>query len=400
MLLWESLLSALTSIRSNKLRSFLTVLGIIIGVGSVMTMMSLVEGARRNVLKQFQSLGASTIFVVFAPEEKTLRKRGVFKGLTMADAEAIRRGCDLVSLVCPERSFWDRVVRGNREHRGKVTGVNAEIQQLISVDVEKGRGLTPEDVSESRSVCVLGKAVADELFGEENPIGKEVRVRGVRLLVVGVLAKQGRILGQDLDANVHVPLTVVLKRLAGGQVLSSIEAKAVSPELVEEAADQIWTILRLHHQDVKDFIVDTPATMVSAVNKTLNLFSLVLGGVGGLAMLVAGIGIMNIMLVSVTERTREIGIRKAVGATQQAILTQFLTEAGALSGGGGVLGVAFGYSLAWAVGAIMKDKMPTNVPVWAAVLAFSVSVAVGVFFGWFPAWKAARLDPIEALRTE
>lgn len=401
MKLVQCFLVALASLRANKLRSFLTMLGIIIGVGSVIVMVSLVEGARYQVIKEFEELGSNLIFVVYAPEQRESgRRRGVFEGLTLEDAEAIKRDCPLVAKVSPEMRFSAKVRHGKKEREVPIMGVGEEVNDVINVRISQGRTVDRMDVRKWRRVCVLGQKVVDDLFGKDDPIGQEVRVWNVRLQVIGVLAKKGRSLGEDRDNFVYVPLTAIHKRFIGGKIIASITVKAVSPEKTNEAADQIWELLRRRHENVQDFIVDTQVGILKSVGKIINIFALVLGGIGGLSLLVGGIGIMNIMLVSVTERTKEIGLRKAVGAKRRDILIQFLTESMTLSLIGGLFGMGFGASLSWLVGFVMKDKLPTHVPIWAALTAFIFSAAVGIFFGIYPAMRAARLDPIVALRHE
>jgi|YNPNPStandDraft_1061719.scaffolds.fasta_scaffold16175_2 putative ABC transport system permease protein len=401
MKLIQCFLVALASLRANKLRSFLTMLGVIIGVGSVIVMVSLVEGARHQVVKEFEELGSNLIFVVYAPEQRESgRRRGVFEGLTLEDAEAIKRDCPLVAKVSPEMRFNAKVRHGKKEREVPVMGVGEDVNDVINVRVARGRPIDRMDVRNWRRVCVLGQKVVDALFEQEDPIGQEVRLWNVRLRVIGVLAKKGRSLGEDRDNFVHIPLTAIHKRFIGGKIIAAITVKAVSPEKTTEAADQIWELLRRRHENVQDFIVDTQEGILKSVGKIINIFALVLGGIGGLSLLVGGIGIMNIMLVSVTERTKEIGLRKAVGAKRRDILVQFLTESMTLSVIGGLFGMGFGASLSWTVGYVMKDRLPTHVPLWAALTAFVFSAAVGIFFGIYPAMRAARLDPIVALRHE
>jgi putative ABC transport system permease protein len=393
---------ALRALWGNKGRSLLTTLGIIIGVGSVIVTVSIVEGARDRVTREFESIGSNLIFAVWMPDRRgSAARRGVFEGLVLEDARAIERECDLLKGVCPSIEFRAPVRVGREERVTKVMGISETANDVLNVEIGHGRSISYDDVEEWRKVCVLGQELVENLFPNGDPLGREVEVRGVRLEVVGILAPKGRAMGENRDDCIYVPLTTVHKRLVGQKILSSILAQAASPLHVEEAADQIWaTIRRRHPKNIADFVVDSQASILASIGRVISLFTLVLGGIGGLALLVGGIGIMNIMLVSVTERTREIGLRKAVGARARDILWQFLIEAMTLSGIGGTLGVGFGCGLSWAVGAFMKDKLPTHVPVWSMVLAFSFSAAVGIFFGAYPAWRAAQLDPIEALRHE
>jgi putative ABC transport system permease protein len=401
MKLLQCFLVALASLRANKMRSFLTMLGVIIGVGSVIVMVSLVEGARFQVIKEFEELGSNLIFVVYAPEQRESgERRGVFEGLTLADADAIKRECPLVAKVSPEMQFPAKVRYGKKERQVPIRGVGEDVNDVINVRIGRGRPVDRLDVRNWRRVCVLGQKVVDDLFEKEDPIGQEVQLWNVRLRVIGILAKKGRSMGEDQDNFVYVPLTAMHKRFIGGKIIGAITVKAVSPEKTNAAADQIWELLRRRHDNVRDFVVDTQAGILKSIGKIINIFAAVLGGIGGLSLLVGGIGIMNIMLVSVTERTKEIGLRKAVGAKRRDILIQFLTESMTLSVIGGLFGMGFGAGLSGLVGYAMKDKLPTHVPLWAALTAFIFSAAVGIFFGIYPAMRAARLDPIVALRHE
>jgi len=401
MSLLQVFLVALDNLRANKLRSFLTLLGVIIGVGVVVIMISLIEGARANVVKQFESIGSNVIYVIYAPEQRqTGAGRGVFKGLTMRDVKAIRQGCPLVAKLSPEMRFSAKVRHGTNERQTTISGVSAEVNEVMNVHLARGRRFTEEDEEQRRRVCLLGPKIAAQLFGYDDPLGKEIEIRDVRLRVIGLMEEQGRTFGEDRDAFVYVPLSVMHKRLLGTDIIGVINCKAVAPDKVDAACDQIWRLLMNHHDNVNDFIVDSQERMLKAIGAVLTTFTFVLGGIGGLSLLVGGIGIMNIMLVSVTERTREIGLRKAVGAKRRDILIQFLLESMTLSAIGGVFGIGFGAALSWGVGAIMGERLPTHVPVWVCVVAFSFAAAVGIFFGIYPAYRAAQLDPIVALRYE
>jgi putative ABC transport system permease protein len=400
--LFQVLLIALDNLRVNKLRSFLTLLGIIIGVGTVVIMISIVEGARANVIKQFESVGSNLIYVIYAPEQRQSGQgRGTFRGLTMRDVKAIREGCPLIAKISPEMRYQAKARRGTNERLASIVGVGAEVNDVLNIKLARGRRFTEEDEEQRQRVCILGPKIAGHLFDFDDPIGREVVIRDVRLQVVGIMESQGRTMGEDRDAFIYVPLSVMHKRLLGTDVLATINCKAVAPDKVDAACDQIWRLMmRYHDKNVKDFIVDSQERMLKAIGAVLSTFTVVLGGIGALALLVGGIGIMNIMLVSVTERTREIGIRKAVGARQRDILIQFLMESITLSGFGGVFGIAFGAGLSYLVGVVMGERLPTAVPLWACVLAFSFSASVGIFFGIYPAYRAAKLDPIMALRYE
>ncbi|MFB3881681.1 MAG: ABC transporter permease [Armatimonadota bacterium] len=398
----QSLRVALECLAANKLRSVLTMLGVIIGVASVIVMVSFIEGARYQVVKEFEEMGSRLIIIFFSPEE---RKRGEGQShiefLTIRDAEAIRRECPLVMEVSPELPMSDTVFElGGEDTKGRLVGCQPEFARLHNVHMDRGRFFTPEEYASWTKVCVVGSDIAKELWPDSNPIGASLRARGATLTVIGVTKRRGRTMGDDMDKDVYTPLTTAQKRITGDDKVWVMWAQAASAEQTEEAADQIWALLMRRHNNQPDFTVDSQTRILAAIGRILAIFGLVLGGVGGLALLVGGIGIMNIMLVSVTERTREIGLRKAVGAKRRHIMFQFLTESATLSGIGGLLGIGAGVGLAWLVGAVTKGDMPTHVPVWVAVGAFCFACAVGMFFGLYPAWRAARLDPIQALRYE
>jgi putative ABC transport system permease protein len=371
----QSLRVALSCLAANKLRSVLTMVGVIIGVASVIAMVSIIEGIREQVVKEFEQMGSRLVMVVFTPEE---REKGEgwshVEFMTIEDAEAIRRECPLVTAVSPEYAMQDRKLESaGAEYTCEVVAGDEYYAKLHNVKLASGRFYSEQDCETYQKVCIVGATVAEKLWPEEDPIGQTVRIHEISFTVIGVAKKIGRRMGEDPDRRVYAPITTLQKRIAGNKWVWVIFAQTELMEDTEEAAE---------------------------VGRLLSLFGFVLGGVGGLALLVGGIGIMNIMLVSVTERTREIGLRKAVGAKRRHIMVQFLVESMTLSGLGGVLGVGAGSGLSWVVGAIMKEDMPTHVPIWVAVFGFCFACAVGVFFGLYPAWRAARLDPIQALRYE
>ena len=400
--LLQSIRVALSCLAANKLRSILTMLGVIIGVASVIVMVSIIEGARYQVVKEFEEMGSRLIVVFFSPDK---REKGEgqthVEYLTVKDAEAIRRECPLVSEVSPELPMDDTLFEvGGEKVKGKLLGCQPEYARLHNTKLAEGRFFSREQYEEWGKVCVVGHAIADDLWPDESAVGKTLRARGVTFTVIGVAKKRGRTMGEDPDRDVYAPLTTCQKRITGDDRVWVMWAQTPSVEQTEEAADQIWAVLMRRHGNQPDFTVDSQSRILAAIGKILAIFGVVLGGIGGLALLVGGIGIMNIMLVSVTERTREIGLRKAVGAKRRHIMFQFLTEAMTLSGIGGLLGVGVGAGLSWVVGKVTKGDMPTHVPLWAAAVGFCFACAVGVFFGLYPAWRAAKLDPIQALRYE
>jgi len=396
----ESLRVALSCLWANKLRSALTMLGVIFGVGSVIVMVSIVEGARAEVMRQFEALGSRLIIVFFSPEREE-RERTTVSGLKLEDATAIREQCSLVKAVSPETPPLNVDVHyGARKVRASVVGAQRECLLVRNLAVARGRFITRDDEDNWRKVCVLGSALPRELFDDQDPIGKEIEVQKIHVTVVGVLAQKGRAFGEELDERMYVPVTTVQKRVMGTVQLGVIFALAYKDEQSEAAADQIWEVLMKRYRNERVFTVDTQSRILEAADQVLMIFRIVLGGIGTLSLLVGGIGIMNIMLVSVTERTREIGLRKALGAKQRHILWQFLTESATLSGVGGLFGIGLGFALSWLVGHFAKDYLPTAVPLWSAALGFFFAAAVGLFFGIYPAYRASRLEPIQALRHE
>ncbi len=400
-MIWvDSLIVALECLWANKLRSALTMLGVIFGVGSVIVMVSIVQGARQQVVRQFEALGSRLIMVFFSPEREE-RERTTISGLRLEDAEAIRRQCDLVGAVSPETPPLRLDLHyAGREVPASVIGAHSDCLQVRNITVARGRFLIPQDDERWAKVCVLGGALPDELFGNQDPVGKEVQIAKQRLTVVGVLAEKGRAFGEELDERVYVPLKMMQKRMLGSVDLGIIFAAARSEQQSEAAADQIWEVLMKRHHNQRVFTVDTQGRILQAANQIIMIFQLVLGGIAALSLLVGGIGIMNIMLVSVTERTREIGLRKALGAKRRHILWQFLTESAVISGIGGLFGIGLGIGLSWLVGHFAAELLPTAVPLWSVVLGFTFAAAVGLFFGIYPALRAAGLQPIEALRYE
>ena len=399
---FQSLRVALSCLAANKLRSILTMRGVIIGVASVITMVAFVEGIRNQVIKEFEEMGSRLVIIFFSPEE---RKRGEGQShiefLTIEDAEAIRRECPLVSHVSPELPMDETEFDySGEQYKGRLVGCQPEFARLHNVKLESGRFFSQDDYDSWAKVAVIGSTIKKELWPNEDPVGKALRARGVTFTVIGVTKRKGRSMGTDPDKEVYVPLTTAQKRITGDRRVWVMWAQTADVRDTEEAADQIWAVLMRRHGNQPDFTVDSQSRILQAIGRILAMFSIVLGGVGGLSLLVGGIGIMNIMLVSVTERTREIGLRKAVGAKRRHIMFQFLTEAMTLSGIGGLFGIALGAGLSWAVDFGTKGDMPTKVPLWAAALGFSFACAVGIFFGLYPAWRAARMDPIQALRHE
>ena len=398
----EGLRQAFGSIRANKLRSFLTMLGVIIGVGSMLLMVAVVQGFQANVRKQFEGLGSRLVFIFYNPDQNARRQaKRTFDRLTLDDVQALRSHCDLLANVAAELDLGQaNVAAGGRQWTIPTLAVEPQYSAVRGVRAARGRFIDTEDLAEWRPVCVIGVETAQKIFGAADPLGGDLEVNGVRLTVVGVLEKKGRAIDGNYDDRIYLPLTSAQKRMLGARTVGVIYAQARQPEETEAAMDQVWAELMRRHDNRPDFTVDSQSRILETLGRIMLAISALLAGIAGLALLVGGIGIMNIMLVSVTERTREIGIRKAVGAKRRDILFQFLTEAMTLSGLGGLLGVALGYGGAAIVAVVARENLPAAVPLGASARAFGFSCGIGLASGVYPAFRAARLDPIQALRYE
>ena len=406
MILLESIRVALAALWANKMRALLTMLGVIIGVTSVITMIAIVQGLRQQIMDQFAGNGANLIFVSYQPKVGAVSRAG-FGGLTMADARAVEARATLVNGVSPNEDTSVVAQVGSNRRTVTLSGVLDTFNQTQSLPLSRGRFLSPDDVANWSKACVIGHKVKEHLFGDADALGKPIHCTtddgsNVSLTVVGVLEeKDNNGGGGDFNNTLYAPLPTVQKRFTGSDKINGFSTRSREISQVETAADQVWDVLKMRHPlNYKDFVVDTQEGILKQLDTLLNGIQLVLGGVGGLALLTGGIGIMNIMLVSVTERTREIGIRKAVGATRGAILLQFVVEAMVVSGLGGLIGVSCGYGLSGLIDHFAHKTLPMFVPFWATELGFGFAVGVGLFFGIYPAFRAAKLDPITALRYE
>ena len=396
---------AAKSILRNRSRSLLTSLGIIIGVGAVIVMVGMGAGAQADVESQIASLGTNMLMIMPGASHS----RGVSLGagstnrLTLDDAEAIEREATLVSAVSPSVRVGAQVVGGAGNWNTTIYGVTPEYLTIRNWGLASGEFFTERDVRAKGKVAVLGVTVVDELFSGQDPIGQKIRVRNTPFTVVGVLESKGQsAFGSDQDDVVMVPVTTGLYRLAGGQYIHMIYASAVSREESSAAEDEVTDILRRSHNlrpgEEDDFRVRNQAEFIEMATETQKVMTLLLGAVAAVSLVVGGIGIMNIMLVSVTERTREIGVRLAVGARSSDVLIQFLTESVVLSLVGGTIGVILAYSVSVFLQRVVG--MTTLINPGVVLLAFGFAAAIGVFFGYYPARKAALLNPIEALRYE
>jgi putative ABC transport system permease protein len=394
----------LKAIARNKMRSALTALGIIIGVACVIAMVGVGKGSQAAIQSQISALG--TNFLMVFPGVATQSGARIFTGestLTEEDVAAVKAECPSVAYVSPMSRSGGQVVAGNLNWGTQVQGVGVEWPFIRSWNTSLGSFFGESEVRSAAKVCVLGSTVATALFGDQNPIGESVRIKNFPFRVIGVLeTKGGNTQGQDQDDTVAAPYTTVMRLLKGRNRIDMFMASAVSQEAVLEAQTEIDALLRQRHrlgpgQDA-DFMIRSQQEIAQTAEETSRTLSLLLASAASISLLVGGIGIMNIMLVSVTERTREIGIRMAIGAKGKDILTQFLVEALTLSIAGGGIGILLGVGasrfLAW------KAGWSIALPPESILLAFGFSAAIGVFFGFYPARKASRLDPIEALRYE
>ena len=407
MIVGENFRLAFSALRANKMRSILTALGIIIGVAAVVAVVSIVQGLQYVITQQLQGVGATYVMVL--PSSERQGGPGIVARqvrLTWDDGKAIADQVRGIRFITPLVGGREKVKYLDRSHTPDfVFGVNDAWPEIANYTVDRGRFFSRLDLDQRRKVAVVGPKVVEELGLGADPLGKEIYVGNLPATVIGVTEKRGQSLGTNLDNLVFVPFDTALNlfgRAAGEQV--QLRIQATTADSVEQVKDEITRLLRLRHRidegQPNDFEVILQDEILKTVNSVLGGVTAVVGGVVGIALLVGGIGIMNIMLVSVTERTREIGIRKAVGARRQDLLAQFLIEAVTLSLVGGAIGLALGYGLGVLVAKLLPSWPPAHVPLWAILLSFGFSALVGIFFGIYPAGKAARLDPIEALRYE
>ncbi|MFQ5926852.1 MAG: ABC transporter permease [Terriglobia bacterium] len=398
---------ALRALARNKMRSALTMLGIVIGVCAVIAMVGVGQGAEHQVQQQIESFGTNTIFIsATSPSRRRGGMRHGFwsvKTLTYDDLEAVLREIPLVHSAAPGVMDSAQVVHGNQNWFTRLMGTTPSYFTVRSWPIEAGTMFSEDDVRASANVCVIGRTVAEFLFAEEDPVGATIRIKNMPFRVVGVLASKGQSsFGTDQDDRIIVPYTTVQKKLKGQDWLQFISASAISRQASVAAVPQIEAVLRERHRiragEENDFQVRTQSEVADLAQATGRIMTVLLASIASISLLVGGIGIMNIMLVSVTERTREIGIRMAVGATEDDIQRQFLVEAVTLSLFGGMTGILLGIIFSTLISNFLQ--WPTLVSPTAVVVAAAFSAAVGIFFGYYPAHKAARLDPIEALRYE
>jgi putative ABC transport system permease protein len=397
---------AITAIMSNKWRTFLSTLGIIIGVAAVITMMAIGQGSKDSIRADLQKWGTNLL---------TVRPGGEMRGgvrldpsamqtLKQADYEAIRDGASLITHISPEVTSGGQVIYGAKNTNSTIYGESPDYMIIKLWDIEEGQCFTEEDVRKNAKVCVVGKTVVKELFGDKNAncIGKVIRFKSIPFRIIGVLKGKGyNNWGMDQDNVIIAPYTTVMKRLAAQTHFNSFNLSVMTEDLSDDAIEQVSKILRINHKIKEggedDFNIRSQQEMMETMSSTMQTLQTVLVVAAAFSLLVAGIGIMNIMLVSVTERTREIGLRMSVGARGRDISRQFLIESVMISLSGGLLGVGLGYLFTWIAQSI---GFPATVPIWSVLVSFGVCACIGLIFGIIPARKAARLDPIEALRYE
>ena len=403
---------AIRAIAANKMRSFLTALGIIIGIASVITMLAIGQGTKKSIQANISEMGSNMIMISPGADMRggVRQDASSMETLKMADFEAIKDECTYVKAVSPMVQSSGQFIYGNNNAPSSIYGVNQDYLEIRQISVSDGEMFTDADIKTSAKVCVLGQTVVDNLFGDgADPIGKVIRFKSIPFRVVGVLKKKGyNSMGMDQDDLVLAPYTSVMKRILAQTYLSGIQCSAITEGVTEKATEEITEILRRNHKlkdaegdfmgDEDDFNIRSQEELSSMMNTTTNMLTILLGAVAGISLIVGGIGIMNIMYVSVTERTREIGLRMSVGARGIDILNQFLIEAIFLSITGGIIGVILGVSLSYAINSLAH--WPISIQPWSIIMSFAVCTLTGVFFGWYPAKKAANLDPIEAIRYE
>ena len=397
---------ALRALANNKLRAFLTMLGIIIGVASVIAMLAIGQGSKKSIQQQISEMGSNMIMIHPGAEMRggVRQDPSAMQTLKLENYEKLSEECTYLSGISPNVSSSGQLVAGANNYPSSVSGVSMDYLTIRQLTVEQGEMFTENDIRTAAKVCVIGKTIVDNLFPDgSDPIGKVIRCNQIPFRVIGVLKSKGyNSMGMDQDDVVLAPYSTVMKRLLAQTYLSGIFASALTEDMTDEAVDEITTILRREHKlketDDDDFTIRTQQELSSMLNTTTDLMTTLLACIAGISLVVGGIGIMNIMYVSVTERTREIGLRMSVGARGVDILSQFLIEAILISITGGLIGVIIGCGASFMIKTIAH--WPVFIQPWSVLLSFLVCTVTGVFFGWYPAKKAADLDPIVALRYE
>lgn len=397
---------ALRALANNKLRAFLTMLGIIIGVASVITMLAIGQGSKRSIQAQISEMGSNMIMIQPGADMRggVRQDASAMETLKLQDYEDIVNETRYVSATSPSVNSSGQVIYGANNAPTTVYGISPDYMEIRRYEVEDGDMFSDQDVQTAAKVCVIGKTVVDNLFpGGENPVGKVIRFQKLPFRVVGVLKSKGyNSMGMDQDDLILAPYTTIQKKILAITHLQGITCSALKEEYTDQAIDEISEILRRNHRlretDDDDFTIRSMQELSTMLTSTTDIMTTLLAAVAGISLLVGGIGIMNIMYVSVTERTREIGLRMSIGAKGMDILAQFLIESILISVTGGLIGVLFGVGAALVVNVVAH--FPIYIQPWSVLLSFVVCTVTGVFFGWYPAKKAAQLDPIEAIRYE
>ena len=397
---------ALRALANNKLRAFLTMLGIIIGVASVITMLAIGQGSKKSIQTQIAEMGSNMIMIHPGAEMRggVRQDPSAMQTLKLDDFKSLQDETNFLSAVSPNVSSSGQLINGANNYPSSVTGVSPEYLEIRQLSIENGTMFTNADIQSSAKVCVIGKTIVDNLFPDgSDPIGKVIRFNKIPFKVVGVLKSKGyNSMGMDQDDVVLAPYTTVMKRLLAVTYLQGIFASALTEDMTDNATEEITAILRKNHKlkepDDDDFTIRSQQELSTMLNTTTDLMTTLLACIAGISLVVGGIGIMNIMYVSVTERTREIGLRMSVGARGIDILSQFLIEAILISITGGIIGILIGIGASFAVKNIAH--WPIYIQSWSVLLSFAVCTITGVFFGWYPAQKASNLDPIDAIRYE
>lgn len=397
---------AKNALMRNKFRAFLTMLGIIIGVASVIAMLAIGQGSKKSIQDQMSSMGSNLVFIMPGSQQRggVMMGNSSSQSLKMADVDAIRAQCTDISAVSPEVRTSGQAVFGNTNWPTSLFGAGLDYFSIKKIDIESGRIFNEQEITSLAKVCLIGKTVAKNIFpGGTDPIGQTIRFRNIPMKIIGILGEKGEnSFGQDQDDLLIAPYTTVQRRFAAIDYIQAIYTSAVSEEKTAAAIEELQTVMRRQHKISKpaddDFRVMSQSELVKTFTSISDILTTLLGAIAGISLLVGGIGIMNIMYVSVTERTREIGLRMSIGGRSVDILMQFLIESTLLSVSGGIIGICLGYLASAVVGSLMG--WPVVIMTRSVVLSFLVCSAIGIFFGWYPARKASNLNPIDALRYE
>jgi putative ABC transport system permease protein len=397
---------ALKALANNKMRGFLTMLGIIIGVASVITMLAIGQGSKKGIQDQISEMGANMIMIQPGADMRggVRQSASSMETLKMADYENIRSESRFISAISPTVNSSGQLIYGGNNTPTTIYGVSTDYLDIRRYSIDDGNMFTEQDIATAAKVCVVGKTIVDNLFPNgENPIGKVVRFNKIPFRIIGLLKSKGyNSMGMDQDDLALAPYTTIQKRILAITYLQGMTASAIKEEYSNAAIEEISEILRRNHKlkatEEDDFNIRSMEELSSTISSVMDMLTLLLGSIAGISLLVGGIGIMNIMYVSVTERTREIGLRMSIGAKGRDIMTQFLIEAILISITGGLIGVLIGGGLSFLIRSVFS--FATYIQPWSVILSFAVCTVTGIFFGWYPARKAARLDPIEAIRYE